>query len=87
MAKSVLVGSDGIPCPRCNKPTEVYEHKAITDKLRRQPFYYSRWFYCRNSSCQTKVIVREEFVVWNNNESAQQLLRRRAVQNQLRVPK
>ena len=46
-----VIGRDGVPCPRCGQPTEVREHVLITEKHRRQAFYFSRWFCCRNSRC------------------------------------
>jgi hypothetical protein len=63
-----VIGHDGPPCPRCSQPTEIREHQRITDKhTKRQPFYYSRWFYCTNSDCITNLIMPDEFRVWNEH--------------------
>jgi hypothetical protein len=61
--------SEGDPCPRCGQPTQIREHKAITAKELRRPFYYRRWFYCTNPHCKTTTIMPERFVVWNDNEA------------------
>jgi hypothetical protein len=63
----IVTGTDGVPCNRCNLPTEIREHKAITDKHLRQPFYYSRWFYCRNQSCVVSTIMLEEYKIFGKN--------------------
>ena len=60
----IVVGENGDPCPRCGKPTEIREHRAITEKELRRPFYYSRWFYCTNRHCRTKLIMPSRFIVW-----------------------
>jgi hypothetical protein len=63
-----IVSEDGSPCHRCGRPTQVREHDGICEKQLRQPFYYSRWFYCMHKGCKTKIIHREEFKVWNTPE-------------------
>jgi hypothetical protein len=68
-----IVDGEGDPCPRCGQPTEIREHKAITEKELRRPFYYSRWFNCTNPHCKTTLIVPERYVVWNDNEAAHAL--------------
>jgi len=55
---------EGPPCPRCQHPTEVREHKAITAKELARPFYYSRWYNCANRNCRTTLIMPEEFKVF-----------------------
>ena len=72
MAKRIIAG-DGIPCPRCGRPTQIREHKAVKPKQLRQPFYYARWFYCLHEDCQTRQIMRDEDMVWNDNEAARWL--------------
>lgn len=61
--RHAVVSMNGDPCLRCSRPTEAREHVAITDRILRQPFYYSRWFYCRNPSCRTTTIMPERFKV------------------------
>lgn len=62
--RHVVVGENGDPCPRCGKPTEIRTHPEITEKHLRQPFYYSRWFYCLNPDCRTKQIMPDRYMVW-----------------------
>jgi hypothetical protein len=59
------VGSSGIPCPRCGRATEIREHRSISAKELRRPFYYSRWYFCRNPRCKTTTIVLPEHRVFN----------------------
>jgi hypothetical protein len=66
--KVVRRAKAGPPCPRCQRPTEVREHKAITPKLLAQPFYYSRWFKCLSGSCRTTLIMPDEFKVFPTRE-------------------
>jgi hypothetical protein len=61
----VIVGSSGDPCPRCGRPTQIREHRYLTDKEFRKPYYYSRWFLCRNPRCKTSTIVLPEYRVFN----------------------
>ena len=35
----------------------------ITPELRRNPFYFRRWYYCTNPTCDTRVIVDNTFKV------------------------
>ena len=53
-------------CPRCNSLTERFEHKQVTEKQLRQPFYYSQWFRCSNPQCQTIQIMRDQDRVWTS---------------------
>lgn len=64
-----IVGLDGPPCPRCGCPTEIREHERITEKELAKPFYYSRWYICRNRDCTTTNIMPQEFKVWNENKA------------------
>jgi hypothetical protein len=59
----VVVPVAGIPCPRCGRPTQIREHARIGEKHLKQPYYFSRWFYCRHRDCRTKLIMREQFKV------------------------
>jgi hypothetical protein len=55
----------GDPCPRCCQPTEIREHPEITEKHRRQPYYFTRWFYCTNPHCIVTLHMAERYKVWN----------------------
>jgi hypothetical protein len=65
MTRAVVIPGEGDPCPRCGQPTEIREHPRITDRERRRPFYYRRWFMCVNEACRTTTIVRPEYQVIN----------------------
>lgn len=71
--KHKVIGQDGEACPRCGCPTEIREHTAVTEKHRRQPFYYTRWFNCTNLTCRTTLIMPKQFIVWNDNEAARRI--------------
>jgi hypothetical protein len=75
----VVLGGQGPDCPRCGRPMQVREHDRIRAKQLRQPFYYSRWFYCTHKSCRTKTVMFEEFKVNSEVES-----RLEAIRQQLR---
>jgi hypothetical protein len=61
--KTVVVGKNGDPCPRCGCSTEIRQHKQVGAEQLRQPFYYSRWYYCANANCRTSMIMPEKFKV------------------------
>lgn len=71
--KYKVVEEKGIPCPRCKVEMQVREHIAISEKQLNQPFYYSKWFCCVNSDCQTTLFMSDEFKVWNNNSKARRM--------------
>jgi len=68
----MVMGADGVPCPRCALPTEIRQHAEITAKHLRQPYFFSRWFYCRNPDCPVTIHMQEEFKVWNGKNAAAQ---------------
>ena len=68
----VMIGHNGIPCPRCGRPTQIREHRQITAEHRAQPFYYSPWFRCMHADCKTTLIMLEEYRVWNDNDRGEQ---------------
>lgn len=53
----------GPPCPKCGCALEIREHARITDTRLRQPYYYSRWFFCRNSRCSVTTYMSDEFKI------------------------
>jgi hypothetical protein len=64
-----VVGHHGVLCPRCRQRTEIREHVLLTQRHLRRPYYFSRWFYCRNPSCPVTLHMSEEFKVRRaNNE-------------------
>jgi hypothetical protein len=65
MTRHVVVAGAGDPCPRCGQPTEIREHACISNRELRRPYYYRRWFMCRNSDCRTTTIVPARFQVFN----------------------
>ena len=79
-----VIGNDGDPCPRCGEPTQIREHGELRERHRRQPFYYSRWFYCTNERCITTVIHSSRYVVWKHDQEQEQKARIRAIRDQLR---
>ena len=68
-SKTVVVGKNGDPCPRCGCLTEIRQHKQVGPKQLRQPYYYSRWYYCVNPNCRTAQIMPEEFKVFSSHGS------------------
>jgi hypothetical protein len=67
----IIPDQHGDPCPRCGRSTEVREHTQITDKHLRQPYYYSRWFYCRNPRCRTTMVMRDRYRVFPDEPQPQ----------------
>lgn len=33
-------------CPNCHNLMEVRYHSSITEKILRQPYYFSEWYFC-----------------------------------------
>jgi hypothetical protein len=73
MTRHITLGTSGVCCPRCGRATEIREHRYITAKSLRRPFYYSRWFFCRNPHCRTSTIVLPEYRVFNVEPGAVRL--------------
>jgi hypothetical protein len=55
--KSIVVPGDGDPCPRCGEPMQIREY----EKQLQQPPFYTRWFYCMNKTCKTKLVMPARF--------------------------
>ncbi len=55
--KSIVVSGDGDPCPRCGKPMQIRQYNAIDEEQMRQPFFYTRWFCCKNENCKTTLVM------------------------------
>lgn len=61
---------DGTTCPRCDSIAETRAHVSITEKHLKQPFYFRRWYNCKNESCPTTTFMLEDWKVWNHNTAA-----------------
>jgi hypothetical protein len=82
--KFVVVPGVGERCPRCRGETEIREHDVLTEKHFRQPFYYSRWFYCNNGQCKTTLIMPDKFKVMKPRVETDEERRLRMIKEQLR---
>ncbi len=51
-------------CKRCSKELEERTHSEITEKILKQPYYFSKWYVCRD--CNFIQLV-EKFKIKNNN--------------------
>lgn len=61
----VVVPGEGDSCPRCGRSTQIREHDEIREKHLRQPYYFSRWFYCCNPACVVTLHMAERYKVVN----------------------
>ena len=57
-SKAITVGESEFQCKQCRGKMIIRKHKEITDKLRKQYYYFSQWDYCGNCN---KVYFNEEF--------------------------
>jgi hypothetical protein len=57
----------GPACPQCGRPTEVRMHQKVTARMKRQRFFYRRWFFCCNPQCSTTTIMRPEDIEWRGD--------------------
>jgi hypothetical protein len=67
-----VVPGRGDPCPRCCQPTEIREHPEITEKHLRQPYYYSRWFFCKNPRCKVTTYMHDRYRVYSDQVVAKE---------------
>jgi hypothetical protein len=83
----VIVGN-GIPCPRCHRPTEIRTHEEVPPMMFGQTFFYRQWFYCCNPLCRTTTVMRDDDRVFcddvDDDVDADALWRRAAIAEQLR---
>lgn len=56
--------NDDVRC-RCGVLAQAREHRELTTKQLRQPYYFSRWFNCLNQSCKTTIFMKDEYKVVN----------------------
>jgi hypothetical protein len=64
----VIVPGKGPLCPRCGWPTQIREHRDISERELRKPYYFRRWFRCINGRCKTTLIMPDEFKVRNGRD-------------------
>jgi hypothetical protein len=60
-----IVPGAGDLCPRCKQAGQIREHLAVMRKQLAGPYYFSRWFKCLNTNCQTTLFMAERFKVIN----------------------
>lgn len=58
-----VVDNAEVGCPRCGIIAEAREHTFISEKQLRQNYYYSKWFHCRNTNCQTTTFMDDKYRV------------------------
>lgn len=59
-----VLDEKGPPCPRCTRLMQVREHKEVSERELRRPFYYSRWYRCMNGNCKTTLVMPPEFRIF-----------------------
>lgn len=60
--KAITTGKSDKPCKICKGEMIIRKHSQITDKLRKQHYYFSQWEYCLQ--CK-KVFFNDAFKVNN----------------------
>jgi len=60
MGKNSHVTGYGPKCFRCGCKTLRFEHKRISEKMLKQPYYYTFWYCCINNNCKTTLIMPEQ---------------------------
>lgn len=65
--KTYEIIGKGCECRRCKNQTEKRTHKEITEKLRKQPYYFTEWDRC--PACGW-IQLYEAKKVWNDNSTA-----------------
>lgn len=60
----IVVRNDDVRC-RCGHVAQAREHRELTTKQLRQPYYFSRWFNCLNPKCKTTIFMKDEYKVLN----------------------
>lgn len=64
MNKNIIVENKDVRC-RCGHIAQAREHRELTTKQLRQPYYYSKWFKCLNPNCKTTIFMKDEYKVIN----------------------
>jgi len=76
--KNIISKSENF-CKHCNSKLEWRSHAHIKQKHLNQPYYFSKWEYCRN--CKT-TWLHEEFKVFNKNDIARYIKNREEIEGQ-----
>jgi len=63
---------------------QVRQHKQITEKQLKQPFFYLRWYYCLNRKCKTKQVMPDEFIIYNKNKKGRKQKSIRQMEEEIR---
>ena len=53
-------------CPKCNTKMLFREHKEITEKLLKKPYYFTHWWFCKKCGY---VQHKEEYKIRNDLSS------------------
>lgn len=64
---SINILGKGEICPKCKNTMQRRGHKYLTDKQKKQPFYFSEWDVCVSYPCRN-VQHYEKYKVWNSND-------------------
>ena len=67
--ESVTIIGIGEECPKCRNRMQRRGHKYLTDKQKRQPFYFSEWDVCVTYPCR-HLQHYDKYKVYNNNNMA-----------------
>lgn len=73
-----------IICLQCGNACEIRSRERITARLKRRPFYYSRWGYCKNPNCKCTGVYRNEDRVFRDDADADIETRNAEIRQQLR---
>jgi hypothetical protein len=71
-------------CPTCKLKVEAREHAEITNTQLNKPFYFSKWYYCSNSDCRTKLVMDDQFKVRNAHHRRKMSRKEKQVKNDFR---
>ena len=62
---------------------QVRTHTHLKEKQLRQPYFFSKWFYCVYRDCPVKQHMVEQYKVYNRNEKAAYVKMAKEQQEQL----
>ena len=74
-ANTKAILGTGIPCPNCGEVSELRYHKEITQKELARPFYYSKWYNCKNPECRTTIFMEGADKVFNKGKTTSGMLK------------
>jgi hypothetical protein len=67
MKQYKVIESDGTVCEKCLELAEVRERCVLREKTTKQPYYFTRWYNCRNKNCRRTLFMKDEYKVENHN--------------------